>query len=428
MFGVAACSGEPREAVPGGAPGRIVLEFPIPLRVIAPLAPGPARIAGGGSAVRAPRMAALPEVKPRDAIRALALQPDGKILAAGSAFNGKDDEGILRRFFPGGESDAAFGGAAGIRVSFADEDHDQLLAVGVQTTGRVVAAGVSSLGGRSFFAMAGFTAEGVLDESFGTKGKVVTEIQTNRDAARCLAIQADDGILLAGSSSDDRDGDHNDFAIARYTRNGQLDSTFGNEGKVTVDFDGGDDVANCMALQSDGKFLVAGGSAVDGKSVVALARFEPGGKRDFSFGKRGKVIAAVEGRKAYASGIALTNRGQIFVAGAAFEAGTREAILLGFEANGAEDKSFGTDGRSITRAGVSIDANALAIQKDGKLIVAGAATDGRHYGICVLRFLSSGRADQTWTRRSGRKDGRGCQARPPMRSDLQSPWNRKERS
>lgn len=208
-----------------------------------------------------------------------------------------------------------------------------------------------------------------------------------------MVIQSDGRILVAGSSSNDADGGDNDFAVARYTKGGLLDPTFGQGGKTLVDFEDGDDIANCIALQNDGKVIIAGSSEKSGKRVLALARFNPDGRRDLTFGKRGKVVTEFEGRNGIATGVSLLSDGRIIIVGSVYSGGRRDVFLVRYHPNGGIDEKFGEGGKVITKIGNSADANGVVIQHDGKMIVAGAATDGHRYGFCVLRYLESGKLD-----------------------------------
>lgn len=331
-------------------------------------------------------------VMPKEVFRSIAVQADGRILAGGSASNGKNEDGLVMRFLPGGQVDDSFGGANGVREAFGDEE-DEYFAIGLQNDGRVIAAGSSSLARRNFFILARYTQRGDLDRSFATNGKAVTEIGAMRDAARCMQIQDDGRILVAGSSSNDADGGDNDFAVVRYTAGGALDPTFAQEGKATVDFEEGDDVANCIALQKDGKAIIAGNSVKSGRSVLALVRLNADGKRDTTFGRRGKVLTELPGKNGIATGVVLQSDGKMIVVGSIYGGGRRDVILLRYNPDGSADGDFGMDGRVIAEAGESVDGNCVLLQPDGKIIVAGASSDGHRYGFCAFRFLPSGKLD-----------------------------------
>jgi uncharacterized delta-60 repeat protein len=120
--------------------------------------------------------------------------------------------------------------------------------------------------------VAGFTTGGALDPTFGTAGITTTAFTTQGDQANAVALQADGKIVVAGRTAL---FGTSDFAIARYTADGTLDSSFGSGGKATVDFLSGNDGAQAVVVQPDGK-IVAGGFARNGNSVgVGLVRVVP---------------------------------------------------------------------------------------------------------------------------------------------------------
>src|SRR2546426_2863336 len=148
---------------------------------------------------------------------------------------------------------------------------------------------------------------GDLDATFGIGGRVLTDFGGG-DRARAVALQADGKIVVAGSSSAGAVGA--DFALARYNPGGSLDPTFGSGGRVLTDF-GVDDEARAVALQADGKIVVAGGF---GGAFFALARYNPNGTLDTSFGSEGRVFTNFGGRDG-ARALALQADGKIVAAG-----------------------------------------------------------------------------------------------------------------
>lgn len=154
----------------------------------------------------------------------------------------------------------------------------------------ILAAGVLS----SFFlTKQAEAAAGTLDLSFGNGGKVLTDIAQSNDEANGVAIQSDGKIVVVGSSSL---GSISDFAVLRYNTNGTLDATFGNGGKVTTDFNNQSDVATAVAIQRDGKIVVAGRTSSQNQISFALARYNRDGLLDNSFHGNGKLIADFGGR------------------------------------------------------------------------------------------------------------------------------------
>ena len=211
-----------------------------------------------------------------DKATAIAIQPDGNIVVAGfSSPPGGTRRFALVRYEPNGDRDPAFGSDGIVTTRFGDESAAQALAI--QPDGRIVVAGIASHPERGWdFALARYNPNGSLDTTFSGDGRLTTDFDGGTDAAHALALQPDGRIVLGGESE-------GDFAAARYEPGGQLDSSFGGDGLVRTDFAGGSDVAYALALQPDGKLVLAG-SATQSSGyfdwVPAVARYEADGDLD----------------------------------------------------------------------------------------------------------------------------------------------------
>lgn len=222
---------------------------------------------------------------------------------------------------------------------------------------------------------------GALDPAFGSGGVVTTTIASGGSAAEALAVQTDGKILAGGATSVGPESD--EFALARYNTNGSLDTSFGSGGKVTTAVGSGSAI-HALALQSDGKIVVAGGA----DSGFALARYNPDGSLDMSFGTGGKVetpIPVSGGAEAHA--IALQADGKIVVGGPSGD--NRDFVLARYNANGSPDTSFGTGGIVTTATGYLA---AVALQPDGKIIAAG----GGGPGFALARYDANGSLDTSF--------------------------------
>ena len=250
---------------------------------------------------------------------------------------------------------------------------------------------------------------GDLDTSFGVGGVVTTDVNApggGTDIARAVVVmQADGKIVVAGETS--RSGAGTQFALARYNANGTLDVTFGGgDGMVTVDFLGvaaGADIARAMAIQADGKILVAG-QAVEAAALggvnFAVARFNSDGTLDATFGGGdGMVTTDFQGTADSASAMVIQGDGRIIVAGNTDQgiAGGLNVSLARYNADGSLDGTFDGDGRVVTRLSDGADIiSALAIQGDGKIVAAGTATEAPELGVAnfaVVRYDASGALD-----------------------------------
>jgi uncharacterized delta-60 repeat protein len=327
-----------------------------------------------------------------DTARAVALQPDGGIVVAGSATtasNGLDF--IAVRLTPDGFPDATFGTAGVVDLAFNSGgsafNDDEANAVAIQPDGKIVLAGYS----RFDFAAARLNADGTPDASFGTKGMTTIVISTggfDTDAARAIALQPDGKIVLAGYS--DGNGFQNDFAATRLNPNGSVDATFGTKGRTLVGFDLGgsdDDQANGVALQSDGKIVLVGTVQVSfpglGSNVsdIGVVRLNADGTPDLAFGTAGALVIGLNlGGNFTDEGKAVVVQpdDKIVVAGSAersFTVSSFAAVRL--NPDGSFDDTFGTGGKTTVAFantsffGPAPAANAVALQPDGNIVMAG---------------------------------------------------------
>ena len=296
---------------------------------------------------------------------ALAIQADGKLVAAGGALN----DFALARYNSDGSLDSGFGTGGKVTTDFGGSSGATALAI--QADGKLVAAGVAG----DDFALARYNPNGSLDPNFGIGGKVTTDFGGS-DRANALAIQADGKLVTAGVA-----GDH--FALARYNPDGSLDSNFGTGGKVTTDFGDSNGVgARDLAIQADGKLVVVGTKVVGFLgNDFALARFNADGTLDSSFGTGGKVVTNIGGHDG-AIALAIQTDGKLVAAGTTTVTPADDDFhfaLARYNPNGSLDSSFGTGGKVITSHFPNFfadgeGASALAIQLDGKLVAAGFAT------------------------------------------------------
>ncbi len=303
---------------------------------------------------------------------ALALQRDGKIVLAGEADCFFGCFGLVR-YKPNGALDPSFGEGGVVRTAFPRLCGCHYMAVEVQPDGRIVAAGRVYNRFGQVFAVARYLPDGRLDRTFSGDGFVSISFGNSYEGVEALALQPDGKILVAGGGGRDYD-----FALARFRANGTLDRTFSRNGLVTVSFGRGRwDAAHALALQRDGRIVAAGGSSAGqiGPSRIALLRLTRKGALDRSFGAGGRRLTKPVPFGGYAKAVLVLPDGRILVAGLAFEA--RDGIssdwaLARYTSTGRLDRSFGGDGIVISSFGTGADwAGALALQADGKIIAAG---------------------------------------------------------
>ena len=318
------------------------------------------------------------------AARSLAIRPDGKIVVAGYAYasSGLDSGFAIARYTVAGKPDRTFGRNGKVVTHFfrSRSEHSSVLAVAIQADGKVVAVGYGSspFDSRTRFALARYTLRGSLDRSFGRGGKVLTDFGARSSAsANAVAIQPDGKIVVAGDRSELT------FALARYNADGTLDRSFGKGGRVVTKVGDGN-YASALVVQPDGK-LVAAGAA--GRTVIALVRYSPDGKLDPSFGDGGTVVTTA----ARGSGLAIQRDRKLVTAGTGSGRSGRGVFALArFLEDGSLDESFGRGGKLLTAFPRKAVANAVVVRADGKIVVAG--TVGAH-DFALARYSSSGRLD-----------------------------------
>lgn len=288
-------------------------------------------------------------------------QPDGKLVAAGTA---RLTPAAIVRYNADGSLDTSFGDDGIVTPDI--ELYPRALAV--QADGKIVAAGLTYRGTRGLFGLIRLNVDGTMDESFGKDGLVRTAVGTRFNAAHALVLQ-NDGKLVAGGVGGKRGGPQtSEFAVARYNPDGSLDSSFSADGKVVTRMGPENDRVEALVVQGDGKLVAGGwtGETTFGPILFALARYTPDGRLDTSFSGDGKVTTSISSRS-FARGLVAQSDGKLVAAGESSE----EFALARYNADGSLDPTFGGDGIVITPIGPYANATALALQEDGKLVAAG---------------------------------------------------------
>jgi uncharacterized delta-60 repeat protein len=333
---------------------------------------------------------------------ALAIQSDGKIVAAGPARNaqGVSDFGVSR-YNSDGSLDLSFGTGGKVSTDFFEES-DQAFAMALQPDGRIIVAGRTfSDHPGSDFALARYNANGTLDSTFGSDGKVITDLGSDQDLVFAVAVQSDGKVVAVGTGAGD--GTLLDFGIARYDSNGSLDSTFGTGGKVTTDFFGDADHARDIAIESDGK-LIVGGFAFNGSNWFdfAIARYNSDGTLDSTFGNNGKTSTDFSSTNDQAFAIGIQPEGKIILAGFTQTLGPSGSIrassdfaLVRYNSDGSLDSSFGSMGRVTTDfSGDDDEAFSLAIDRNSKIVVGGfARNEASSFDFALARYNPNGSLD-----------------------------------
>jgi uncharacterized delta-60 repeat protein len=329
---------------------------------------------------------------------AVAIQTDGKIVVAGYFIEAGGCTGTrpwIVRYNADGSRDTTFGTGGAVEFMFgcpsSDDSYGYLYGLAIQTGGKIVAAGSAKNSSGNFdFAVVRLNPDGLFDTTFNVDGMAVFPIGSGNAEAYSLDVHARSGrIVLAGYA----DGSTvKDFALVMLTSGGLFDWNFGNFGKVTTNT-GGEDVANAVAFQSDGKITVAGRQANGSNTTdFSLARYNANGTLDTTFSGDGKVATAFSAYYDAAFGIGLQADGKIIAAGYGADNSILNTsynfALTRYNSNGALDATFSGDGKQMTDFNINTDkGQAVAIQPDGRILVAGQVSNGNDFDLALARYL-----------------------------------------
>ena len=340
---------------------------------------------------------------------AAAVQPDGKIVAAGVSNGAGTYDFALTRYQADGSVDPLFGHDGKVTTDFATS-FDWAYALVLQPDGKILVGGVTDASGSRDLGLARYHSDGSLDAAFGHGGRVIANLRPlSADTIYGLAIQPDGKILAGGTTFPDAVvlRPNADFILARYLPDGSSDAAFGIGGAVTTDFgkESWDD-AKAIALQPDGS-IVLGGSTNCGNSPgvlfgadqLGLARYTPQGRLDSTFGDGGTVTVdggtMVEAIRA----LALTPAGAIVAAGFVNGEHRGDMLLARFAHSGALDATFGTGGMTITDLGSGSERlEGVALQPDGWIVAAGQVAMERNADFAIVRYDPTGHLDPSFGR------------------------------
>jgi uncharacterized delta-60 repeat protein len=342
-----------------------------------------------------------------DEARSIALQPDGKMVLAGSAQTGPSSYTFaVARLTPTGQLDTGFNGAGKQTIAFGLGQSDRALGLAVQADGKIVVAGTAQTANGYDFAVARLTSTGQPDTTFNGTGKQVVSFGLggdNDDEATGVVLQPDGKIVVVGFAQ--VLANYKTFALARINANGSLDTTFNHSGKLAFSFSGGAgiDEAHGVAIQPDGKIVVVGFTQVNGANTdFAMARLNADGTFDLSFNNNGHQVVPFDlggGRKDVGRAVALQADGKIVVAGAAERlAPNYDFAVVRLLPNGALDSTFSGTGKTTIAfdlgGGNDDEANTVIVQPSGKILVGGFAERfSPNYDFAVARLTANGSLD-----------------------------------
>jgi uncharacterized delta-60 repeat protein len=308
------------------------------------------------------------------------IQQDGKLLISGSSSWGTPSSDLaLVRLLANGNTDTSFGVNGKVSIDFAQ--YDTADSVSLQPDGRIFIGGHSYYKNNDDFIGVRLNTNGSLDSTFGFGGLTNTDLGSG-DFGYSTLVLTDKSLLIAGRSG-------GAFAVVKYVSNGQLDSTFGQSGKSILGYFGASDTVKIAISPIDGKIYLAGDTLAGVNRDFAILRLNANGSIDTSFGNQGRATYDFNGRNDYLSDVLVTTEGKVILTGSS--SGDFSALRINSDGN--LDLSFGTNGQLVTDiGGINDTSYGAALQSDGKLVIAGSSNGN----FAAVRYSSIGVLDQTF--------------------------------
>jgi uncharacterized delta-60 repeat protein len=298
-----------------------------------------------------------------ESVYGAALQPDGKIVLAGDSRL----QPAVVRLKANGALDTTFDGDG--KKLFSWGAIGRVTAVVVAPNGKILLGGFSGPEGGNI-QVARMTAKGALDTTFGAGGIATVDFGAT-EFGEAIARQADGRILVAGQSS------AGGAVIARLRATGVLDTDFGGDGRVTLPGGGS---LSAVLVQPDRNIVVAGNAS--GSAMMTVTRLKPDGSLDATFGSAGTTTVAFGSLANPLGGAARQPDGKIVVAG--YTQDGEDVAVARLNTNGSLDATFGTGGKATVDFGVATFGNAVALARNGRIVVAGQKTGGDDFGVARL--------------------------------------------
>jgi uncharacterized delta-60 repeat protein len=311
----------------------------------------------------------------------IVVQPDGKIIVAGGIDYGWAVDVALVRYHSDGSIDSTFG-TDGLVTTAVSSFNDAGVAMVGQPDGKFLVAVNTSVSGHWEFALVRYNVNGTLDASFGNNGKVVTDIGASDDVVHSITLLPDGRILLAGGSND---GANTDIAVVRYNTDGSLDSSFDEDGKVTTGVTGGYIYGSDVVAQPDGRIVVAALTGFGPMSDFVVVRYQMDGALDDSFGSGGFVVTALGPAADASTSVALQPDGKILLAGWSYDS-TNELAVVRYNGDGALDDTFSGDGIVLTPVEVGVNGPCMTLREDNRILVGGDTWNGSERDFLLVCY------------------------------------------
>jgi uncharacterized delta-60 repeat protein len=307
------------------------------------------------------------------------IQPDQKILCAGYVNTGSSDDAVIVRLLSDGSYDSSFGTGGKVRIDFGQGEDDRVYSIALQPDGKIVAAGVQEFNNSANLLVARFTSAGNPDASFDIDGSVTFDLSNGgEDGLNAVAVAADGKIVATGYSA--WGPSSNNMIIARLDASGQPDLSFSSDGFFNTAFlNGASQFGNDLQVLTDGSVLAAGSSRLNGLTNAMMLKVKNNGILDNSFNSDGVAYYdfSLGGEDVFRK-IEIQSDGKIIAGGYMERAGTdRDFMAAKLLANGDLDLGFGTSGWTAADMGNSTSdyAQSMCVLNDGRILLGGFADD-----------------------------------------------------
>jgi uncharacterized delta-60 repeat protein len=321
---------------------------------------------------------------------AVAVQPDGKIVLGGSHDEQNVEYMDIVRVNANGTIDSSFGGGGFRSITFGkplNEAYD----VTIAPDGKILAAGyagtfIPANGNQPQFAdydvaVVRLNSNGTPDTTFDADGLAKPSASAS-ETANAVALQADGKIVVAGEKSDE-------MTVTRFNSDGTVDTGFGTAGQATPDFPSADSSAEDVVVQPDGNMVLAGYRYVGGRDDFAVARIDPDGALDPNFSGDGVIVTDLGASDDRAMSAAIQTNGKIVVGGSGGPAG--DLYALRYNADGSPDTGFGTNGQvAVEFASDDDEGGNVALQPDGPILITGLTDNNNDLAIARLQSDPTG--------------------------------------
>ncbi|MBW1635673.1 MAG: hypothetical protein JRJ68_05290 [Deltaproteobacteria bacterium] len=321
-----------------------------------------------------------------DEALALTVQADGKFLVAGYSSNGAVMNMAVARYLPDGSLDISFNYDGVFLLSMGSGD-TLARSIAVREDGTIVVAG-SAFDTVPRLAVVALTSDGYLDSSFGDNGQLVLPLQEEEIVTADLDV-TEDGSIIVGATV--RSGDFSRYPLlAKITANGKFDSEFGVEGTVKYKQDHDIEMRSLTLLEGE-DFFIAGSIRQKGGMQAGLLKFKGDGNPDLTFGSGGEFLLNIDGEGSVINDTLADSNGDILVAGSVQNKGLDQAFAARLNPDGKVQSGF--SGRKLFQSNLSYEnvAQAVAIQQDGTVVLAGYGRSGEEKDLIVWSISDNSR-------------------------------------